>query len=78
MDVRQRAMLFRIANEVAQQRGFQYIASLNPDFISGMESEFDEGEFEQIITNNVVLELRDDSPMGKLLGIQVDMHYEAR
>ena len=78
MDVRQRAMLFRIANEVSHQRGFQYIASLNPDFISGMESEFDKREFDQIITNNIVLELKDDSPLSKLLGIQVDMHYETK
>lgn len=78
MDVRQRAMLFRIAHEVAQQRGYQYIASLNPDFISGMESEFEKDEFERIILQNEVLELKDDSPAGKLLGIQVDMHYEGR
>ncbi|PIY25333.1 MAG: hypothetical protein COZ11_05600 [Deltaproteobacteria bacterium CG_4_10_14_3_um_filter_51_14] len=78
MDVRQRAMLFRIANEVAAQRGCQYIATLNPDFISGMASEFAEDEFERIVTRNVVLELKDDSPAGKLLGLQVDMHYEER
>lgn len=78
MDVRQRAMLFRIAHEVAQQRGYQYVASLNPDFISGMENEFEKDEFERIILQNVVLELKDDSPAGKLLGIQADMHYEGR
>lgn len=78
MDVRQRAMLFRIAHEVTAQRGFQYIATLNPDFISGMESEFAGDEFERIVTRNVVLELKDDSSAGKLLGVQVDMHYEGR
>lgn len=78
MDVRQRAMLFRIANEVAGRRGFQYVATLNPDFISGMENEFEKEEFERIISGNIVLELRDDSPAGKLLGIQVDMHYEGK
>jgi len=78
MDVRQRAMLFRIAHEISEQRGFQYIATLNPDFISGMENEFEQYEFERIISNNIVLELRDDSAAGKLLGVQVDMHYEAR
>jgi uncharacterized protein YydD (DUF2326 family) len=78
MDVRQRAMLFRIANEVATQRGFQYIATLNPDFISGMESEFEKGEFENVISRNIVLQLKDDSAAGKLLGIQVDMKSEGR
>jgi hypothetical protein len=43
-----------------------------------MESELEREEFERIIFGNVVLELRDDSPAGKLLGIQVDMHYEGR
>ena len=76
MDVRQRAMLFRLADEVTTQRGFQYIATLNPDSISGMQSEFTGDEFERIVTKNVVLELKDDSPAGKLLGVQVDMHYE--
>lgn len=70
--------MFRIANEVATQRGFQYIATLNPDFISGMESEFEKGEFDSLISKNVVLELKDDSAVGKLLGIQVDMKYEGR
>jgi uncharacterized protein YydD (DUF2326 family) len=78
MDVRQRAMLFRIANEVTVQRGFQYIATLNPDSISGMESEFENDEFARIVTENVVLELKDDSPEGKLLGVQVDMHYAGK
>ncbi len=76
MDVRQRAMLFRLAHEVTQERGIQYIATLNPDFISGMEHEFTPEEMKQVITDNIVLELKDDSVSGKLLGIQVDMHYD--
>lgn len=76
MDVRQRAMLFNLADEVTTAIGCQYIATLNPDFMSGMEDEFAAGEYKRIISDNVVLELKDDSPSGKLLGIQVDMHYE--
>ena len=76
MDVRQRAMLFRLADEVTTELGCQYIATLNPDLMTGMEDEFSEGEFKRIITDNIVLDLKDDSPAGKLLGIQIDMHYD--
>jgi uncharacterized protein YydD (DUF2326 family) len=76
MDVRQRAVLFKLAHEVSSQLGFQYIATMNPDSMSGMEDEFTKEEFKQIISDSIVLELKDDSPKGKLLGIQVDMHYD--
>lgn len=76
MDVRQRAVLFRTAYEVANKLGYQYIATLNPDTISGMDSEFTAEEMTSIIRENIVLELKDDSPTSKLLGVQVDMHYD--
>ena len=41
MDVRQRATLFRLAWEIAGAGNKQqYIATLNPDEVSGMETEF--------------------------------------
>ena len=78
MDVRQRAGLFRVASEMARKQQLQYIATLNPDEVSGMEGEFERGEFKYLIEDNVVLSLTDDSPAGKLLGIQVDLRYESR
>ena len=78
MDVRQRAKVFTLADKVVGGLGAQYIATLNPDFISGMSEEFTNVEFQRLIVNNTVLKLRDDSPAGKLLGIQVDMHYESK
>jgi len=78
MDVRQRAKVFGLASKVTNALGAQYIATLNPDFMSGMEAEFSGQEFKRLITDNIVLELKDDSPAGKLLGIQVDMHYEGK
>ena len=33
-------------------------------------------EYESIICNNVILELKDDAPESKLLGIQVDIDLE--
>lgn len=76
MDIRQRAELFRIASETTLRNDLQYIATLNPDQISGMEEEFTPEEYESLIQKNIVLELKDDSPQSKLLGIQVDMHYD--
>ncbi len=76
MDVRQRAMLFKLADETTYNLGCQYIATLNPDFISGMEDELSEDDFKRVISDNIVLTLKDDSPASKLLGIQVDMRYE--
>ncbi|MDO9386387.1 MAG: DUF2326 domain-containing protein [Thiobacillus sp.] len=76
MDVRQRATLFRTAHEISNKLGYQYIATLNPDSISGMDDELDADEMKAIIDSNIVLELKDDSPAGKLLGIQVDMQYD--
>ena len=78
MDVRQRAKVFTLADKVVGNLGAQYIATLNPDFISGMSDEFTNDEYQRLIVNNTVLELRDDAPSGKLLGIQVDMHYESK
>lgn len=76
MDVRQRAELFRIASETTQRNDLQYIATLNPDQISGMDEEFTPEEYKSLIKENIVLELKDDAPQSKLLGIQVDMHYD--
>lgn len=77
MDVRQRATLFRLANEVSKKMGYQYIATLNPDAISGMQDDLSTDEMKSIISDNIVLELKDDSAAGKLLGIQVDMKYDS-
>jgi hypothetical protein len=35
-----------------------------------------EEEYESTICNNVILELKDDAPESKLLGIQVDIDLE--
>lgn len=75
IDPRQRATLFRIADEVSRKHGFQYIATLNEDHIESMRSAFSEDEMKTIFTDNTKLFLKDDSPSSKLLGIQVDLKY---
>lgn len=74
IDPRQRAVLFKVAGLLAKEYGFQYIATVNEDQIDGMLAEFSDSEREQIF-ESVVLRLNDDGPQGKLLGMQVDMHY---
>ena len=34
------------------------------------------GEYQNIIRNNIILELNDDAPESKLLGIQIDIDLE--
>jgi len=72
MDPRQRATLFKIAHEYTSEGQGQYIASLNEDQILSMKNQFTDEEFKKIISDNIILELTDDSPESKLLGIQVD------
>jgi hypothetical protein len=40
-----------------------------------MEGEFEKDELEMLIEDRIRLRLTDDSPAGKLLGIQVDLRY---
>lgn len=76
MDPRQRATLFKIAYECVNKTKTQYIATLNENQINSMRDQFTDEEFRQIFDDNIVLELTDEGPAGKLLGIQVDMQYE--
>lgn len=76
MDPRQRETLFRIVYETCRQKGFQYICSINEDALESFESLMDAEEYKNIIKDNIILELNDDAPESKLLGIQIDMDLE--
>lgn len=77
MDPHQRLALFKVAKEICEEHGFQYIASLNDDVIESVESKAGD-EFEELFVRPVILELTDaTNGTGKLLGIQVDMRYES-
>jgi uncharacterized protein YydD (DUF2326 family) len=77
IDPRQRAEVFRIAEEQSREHGCQYIASLNEDNLCSMRDVMESTQFESIFTANTVLELTDDSDRGKLLGITVDLLYDS-
>jgi len=70
-----KAALFKIAYEQTDEDKGQYVASVNEDQVLSMKDQFTDKEFERIITDNIVLELTDDLPESKLLGVQVDMRY---
>ena len=76
MDPRQRETLFRIVSEVCRTENLQYICSINEDALLSIKSLMSEADYEEIAGNNIILELNDDSPESKLLGIQIDIDLE--
>jgi uncharacterized protein YydD (DUF2326 family) len=74
IDPRQRATIFKVAHNAAKTYGVQYIATLNQDQIDSMRDCFSAEEFESIFNpQTIILELTDETPAEKLLGIQVDL-----
>lgn len=76
MDPRQRETLFRIVYETCQQTEFQYICSVNEDALESFRPMMQSEEYQAIIKDNIILELNDDAPASKLLGIQIDIDLE--
>lgn len=81
MDPRQRlALLEVLENEIgySDNSEFQYIVSLNQDMITSLKDVIKE-EYEavsQLITDNTILELTDESSETKLLGMDIDLKYD--
>lgn len=76
MDPRQRETLFRLVHDTCRNENLQYFCSINEDALLSFQSLMTPSEFEKIVTKNIILELTDDSPESKLLGIQVDIDLE--
>lgn len=79
IDPRQKTECIKIAQEFTEKYGFQYIATLNEDFLDTIKGTLEEKEYreiEDIIHNNTVLRLTDKEAEGKLLGMQIDLKYE--
>lgn len=75
IDPRQRAILLQRAHTITKAKGKQYIATINEDQLTSLKDVLSEEEYEEIF-GTVRLELKDDSPESKLLGVQIDMQYE--
>lgn len=76
MDPRQRETLFRIVFETCKENNMQYICSINEDALLSFKSLMTDDEYKQYVIDNIRLELNDDAPESKLLGIQVDIDLE--
>lgn len=78
LDIRQLKTLFEVANKESKENNFQYIISLNEFSLNNLKSEMSdvEGQFEEIVEDNIILRLSDKSDAEKLLGIQVDLNYD--
>lgn len=78
IDPRQCAELFEIADELCRASGCQYIASLNEDKLTAIRANMEYPlRFDPLFSQNIVLELTDDTDEGKLLGITVDLLYDS-
>jgi uncharacterized protein YydD (DUF2326 family) len=78
MDPRQAATAFKIAKDFSSDLNIQYIASVNQDQLDNIREQFGDQEYDAFIKDAVVLELTDEGPSGKLMGIEVDMQYEKK
>ena len=76
MDPRQREALFRIVYETCCKKDFQYICTINEDALESFEGIMSTEDYKNIVRDNVILELNDDAPESKLLGIQIDIDLE--
>lgn len=75
MDPRQRSTLFKMAHEYSNKFNRQYIATINEDNLDRLIDYYGEEKYKEIIINNNILELTDESAKSKLLGIQIDLEY---
>lgn len=76
MDPRQRYTLFKTAGEKVSNGNLQYIASINEDTLLSFKDLISKEEYKNLIEDNVILTLTDESDESKLLGMQIDMDYD--
>ena len=76
MDPRQREALFEIVHEGCKNEDLQYICSINEDALLSFKPMMKEVTYKKIIQDNIIMELNDDDPDSKLLGIQIDIDLE--
>ena len=67
LDIRQLKTLFEVAYEESMKNDLQYIISLNEFSINNLKSEIkEEGEFDKVIGENIILTLSDKSEEEKI------------
>lgn len=74
IDSRQGAALFTLADKIAKDRGYQYIASINADRMESIKDTMGSDIANTIFSDDtIILELNDTSEEDKLLGINVEL-----
>lgn len=77
MDPRQKSILFQVAHKRAKESSLQYIATLNQNDLNDIKAEMNNEElYKEVILDNIVLELTDESDSSKLLGQSIELKYE--
>lgn len=76
IDPRQTAKIFEVAHSYSKEKDFQYIASANQNQILDISEKFSSSKVFDEINDCVVLELSDESPESKLLGLDVELEYD--
>lgn len=76
MDPRQRETLFRLVYENCNNEDMQYFCTINEDALSSFNQLMSKEDYHKIVSDNIILELNDDSPQSKLLGRQLDIDLE--
>ncbi|MEQ9264073.1 MAG: DUF2326 domain-containing protein [Balneolaceae bacterium] len=75
IDPIQRSIIFKEISKNLDKTNKQYIISANEDQLNSIKEFFNPDEYESIIEDNVILELKDDSVDSKLLGVNVEVDY---
>lgn len=76
IDSRQQATLMKVAFDNTAKSDLQYIISINQTTYDSLKAEMQVDEFNEIVEENIILELTDESDKSKLLGIQIDLDYD--
>jgi uncharacterized protein YydD (DUF2326 family) len=76
IDSRQQATLFDVAFDRTKENNLQYIISINQNTLESLKLEMEPEHYNEVIEQNIVLELTDESNESKLLGMEVDLDYD--
>jgi len=76
VDERQKSEMFKIIYELFHNKEYQYIASINQNQLDEIKKLISDDEFDEIFTQNTILELTDEFDSEKLLGLKVDINYD--
>lgn len=75
MDPRQRLMVFKTMEKITKKHGIQYICNVNEDQLD-FESDISKEEYDKLINENIILDLKDVDDSSRLLGEKIPMHIK--